>query len=77
MTEWGFGNLNGSCPANDGTRLKLVQSIRTAFGQFANENLLGAIIWYDWAEKTGKPDSWAIFRCGTLTDAGKLALKPM
>jgi hypothetical protein len=35
------------------------------------------IIYYDWTEMPGKPDSWAIFRCGTLTDAGKLALSPM
>jgi hypothetical protein len=27
--------------------------------------------------KPGKPDSWAIFRCGAITDAGKLALSPM
>jgi hypothetical protein len=25
----------------------------------------------------GGYDSWAIFRCGALTDAGKLALTPM
>jgi len=33
--------------------------------------------WYDWAISPGKPDSWAIFRCGALTEAGKLALSPM
>jgi hypothetical protein len=36
-----------------------------------------AIIYYDWTEVPGKPDSWAIFRCGAITDAGKLALSPM
>jgi hypothetical protein len=38
---------------------------------------LTGIIYYDWTEVPGKPDSWAIFRCGALTDAGKLALSPM
>jgi hypothetical protein len=77
MTEWGFGNSNESCPPVDGTRVKLIQSVRSAFEHFANQGRLAAIIYYDWTEVPGKPDSWAIFRCGALTDAGKLALSPM
>jgi hypothetical protein len=44
---------------------------------FASQGRLAGIIYYDWTEVPGKPDSWAIFRCGALTDAGKLALIPM
>jgi len=44
---------------------------------FVSQGRLAGIIYYDWTEVPGKPDSWAIFRCGALTDAGKLALKPM
>lgn len=77
VTEWGLGNSAETCPVKDGTRVKLVQDMRSAFQHFVSQRLLGAIIWYDWAEKPGNPDSWAIFRCGALTDAGKLALKPM
>ena len=73
VTEWGLGNPDESCPAVDGSRVKVIQDIRSAFQGFANQGLLGALIYYDWTEKPGKPDSWAIFRCGGLTEAGKLA----
>jgi hypothetical protein len=77
MTEWGFGNSDESCPFVDGTRVKLIQSFRSALEHFASQGRLSGIIYYDWTEVPGKPDSWAIFRCGGLTDAGKLALSPM
>jgi hypothetical protein len=77
MTEWGFGNSDESCPPVDGTRVKLVQSFRSALEHFVSQGRLTGIIYYDWTEVPGKPDSWAIFRCGALTDAGKLALSPL
>lgn len=77
MTEWGFGSSAESCPAVDGTRVKLVHSFRSALEHFASQGQLAAILYYDWTEVPGKPDSWAILRCGSLTDAGKLALSPM
>jgi hypothetical protein len=77
ITEWGFGNSTQSCPAVDATRVKLVQSMRSAFQHFARQGLLAALMYYDWATSSGKPDSWAIFRCGAVTEAGKLALSPM
>ena len=77
ITEWGFGNLDESCPTPDGTRAKLVQAMRSAFQHFASQRQIAALIYYDWGTMPGKPDSWGIFRCGTLTEAGKLALSPM
>ena len=77
VTLWGFGNPNESCPAVDGSRIKVIQDRRSAFQGFANQGLLGALIYYDWTERPSKPDSWAIFRRGGLTEAGKLALSPM
>jgi hypothetical protein len=43
---------------------------------FARQGQLAAIIYYNW---TALPrfEAQAIFRCGALTDAGKLALSPM
>jgi hypothetical protein len=55
----------------------LIQSFRSALEHFASQGRLAGIIYYDWTEVPGKPDSWAIFRCGAITDVGKLALKPM
>ena len=51
--------------------------MRSALEHFVGQGRLAASIYYDWAEIPGKPDSWAIFRCGSLTDAGKLALSPL
>jgi hypothetical protein len=76
VTEWGFGMSDESCPAKD-TRETVTEAMRSAFQHFAKDGLLGATIYYDWTEVPGKPDSWAIFRCGALTPAGKLALSPM
>jgi len=77
ITEWGFSNSNESCPTVDATRAKLVQAMRTAFQHFAHQGQLAALIYYDWTIKPGTPDSWAIFRCGAITEAGKLALSPL
>jgi hypothetical protein len=77
MTEWGFGSSAEACPPVDATRVRLVQSFRSALEHFATQGRLAGLIYYDWTEAPGKPDSWAIFRCGTLTDTGKLALSPM
>jgi hypothetical protein len=77
MTEWGFGNYDESCPFVDGARVKVIQSFRSAVEHFASEGRLAGILYYDWTEVPGKQDSWAIFRCGALTEAGKLALSPM
>jgi hypothetical protein len=77
ITEWGFGNSNEACPTVDETRVKLVQAMRSAFQRFTHQGQLAALIWYDWTITPGKPDSWAIFRCDAITEAGKLALSPM
>lgn len=77
ITEWGFGNSDESCPLNDQTRASLVQDMRSAFKHFFSQGQLAAIIYYDWTGKPGNVDTWSIFRCGALTDAGKLALSPM
>jgi hypothetical protein len=49
--------------------------LHSAFQHFVSQGRLAAIIFYDWADKPG--NEGAIFRCGALTEAGKLALKPM
>jgi hypothetical protein len=72
LTEWGWANPDQSCPLNDNTRAQLVQLERKAFEPFLKQDRLAAILIYMWSE-----DPAAIFRCGALTDAGKLALSPM
>jgi hypothetical protein len=76
LTEWGFANPSLSCPLNDKTRLMLFRTEREALKTFANEGRLAAAIYYNWESKDGF-EYPSIFRCGALTDAGKLALSPM
>jgi len=76
LTEWGFPNQNLSCPLNDENRLKLFRTEREAFKTFVNEERLAAVFYSNWESKPGF-EYPSIFRCGKLTEAGKLALSPM
>jgi hypothetical protein len=76
LTEWAFPNRDLSCPIHDETRVKLIQTEREAFKTFVKQGRLAAVIYYNWTALHGY-ESQAIFRCGALTDAGKLALSPM
>lgn len=78
LTEWGIGNADQSCPLNDEKRKQAIAAERTAFEQFIRQRRLAAAIFYDWTGLPGKTaDPAGIFRCGALTDAGKLALSPL
>jgi len=79
LTEWAFNNRNQSCPINDETRVQLIQAERNAFEPFVEQERLAAIIYYSWdGDYVGQKENMgAIFRCGALTAAGKLALSPM
>ena len=80
LTEYGIPNANqrgepDHCPIDETKRLQVIKELRGAFEYFVKEGRLAAIIYYDWSDKPGKEAG--IYRCGGLTDAGKLALGPM
>ncbi len=86
VTEWGFTNADQSCPLNDSTRTAPIQEERGAFKQLADQGRVTAVLFYSWSgvlpfawvhDANRKEDPGAIFRCGTLTDAGKLAVSPL
>jgi hypothetical protein len=74
LTEWGFNNGDKSCPVDDRVRVQLVETMRGALAQFIAQRRLAASIYYSWGGNPGEAGS-TIFRCGALTDAGKLALR--
>ena len=76
LTEWGFDNRDKSCPADEGTRSKVVETMRGALKQFASQKRLSAALYYSWSGHAGEVGS-TIFRCGVLTEAGRLALSPL
>jgi hypothetical protein len=78
LTEWGINNAGQSCPIDDAKRKQATEAERGAFNRFVRQGRWTAVIWFNWAGLPGpKEDASAIYRCGDLTDAGKLALKPM
>jgi hypothetical protein len=76
LTEWGFDNRSTSCPVDETTRMKLIETMRGALKQLAAQGRLAGFLYYSWAGHPGEIGS-TIFRCGALTEAGKLALSPM
>jgi hypothetical protein len=78
LTEWGFSNRSQSCPINEETRMQLIRNERDAFETFVKQRRLSAILFYSWSGLPWVKESQdGIFRCGSLTDAGKVALSPM
>jgi hypothetical protein len=76
LTEWGFDNRSTSCPVDETTRMKLIETMRGALQQLSAQGRLAGFLYYSWAGHPGEVGS-TIFRCGALTEAGKLALSPM
>jgi hypothetical protein len=80
VTEWGFiynGDDRQFCPGNNRIVTRVVQDMRTSFRHFANQGRLAALMYYDWTSRPGLKDTFSVFRCGALTDAGRLALSPI
>ena len=78
LTEWGIPNGSQTCPIDETSRTLAIQSVRAALKHFVEQRQLAAVLYYDWLNIPGqKAESYAIFRCGALTEAGKVALSPM
>jgi hypothetical protein len=77
LTEWGISNASPSCPIDDAKRRQAIEAERNALAQFARQKKLAAAIYYTWDGVPPGSDPIGVFRCGVLTDAGKLALSPM
>jgi hypothetical protein len=79
FTEWGFPNNDFSCPPKDSARALLVQEMRVNFGKAAAEHRLANITYFAWNSDpwSKQPDADSVYRCGELTDAGKLAVAPL
>ena len=78
LTEWGVSSPGQSCPLNDEARTQVITDERKVFAPFVSQGQLAAIIYFPWSGLPDqKVDPNAIFRCGALSNSGKLALKPM
>ena len=79
LTEWGFTEAGNGCPADDSTRLKLVQEVRGQLKRFVDQGRLTGLFYYTWAGHAGSPreDRFSVFLCGQVTPSGRLAIAPM
>jgi hypothetical protein len=76
LTEWGIGNSSKSCPFED-PRRPVFDAERSAFGRYIEERRLTAVIYYVWSSSSRGLDPMSVFRCGSLSEAGKVAFSPL
>jgi hypothetical protein len=78
ITEWGFNNKDASCPVNDTARAALVREMMGDFRELAKEGRLVGIMYFVWnSEPHSKTiDPRSIYRCGALTESGKIVVSP-
>ena len=69
LTEWGLPGDGASCAGNDTSRPALTEEIVANFRQFVQRGRVNGLIYYAWAD-----EKYGIYRCGGLTNSGRLAL---
>jgi len=78
LTEWGVGGSNRTCPVVDTDKVKLVREMRDYYAGLTRLERIKALIFYvwhgDWHSQQEDPAS--AFRCGSLTESGRLAIAP-
>ena len=72
ITEWGFTNDSKACPSDEKARALLVQEMMGDFGQLVKEKRLTGLIYYSWIGEA----RFDVYRCGGLTQSGRLAIAP-
>jgi hypothetical protein len=78
FTEWGFADGDFSCPPKDSARTLLVEQMRLNFAKAAAEHRLAGITYFAWSpDPWSKADANSIYRCGGLTESGRLAIAPL
>jgi hypothetical protein len=78
ITEWGIDNTATTCPIDDTQRAQFVQEIRADFQPYINKGAVAGLIYFAWNSTPGASSIMAssLWRCGALSNAGKLALSP-
>ena len=72
VTEWGFMNNGTSCPSDERARGLLVQEMMTDFRQLVQQKRLTGLIYYSWVGEA----RFDVYRCGALTEPGRIASQP-
>ncbi len=77
VTEWGFNNLDMACPIDDTGRATLVKELMGDFRSYAQQGRLAGLLYFSWnSDPSAKTVSYgSLWRCGGLTDSGKLSIE--
>jgi hypothetical protein len=74
ITEWGFKNNSTGCPGDDHTPARLIREMRSNFAPYVRRRKLLGLIYYAWSDDA---EHYGVYRCGSLTESGRLAIAPM
>src|SRR3984893_4056573 len=74
VTEWGFKNHDTSCPVHEADQVTLIEEMRNGFSQYAEQGSLAGLLYYAWIDTA---ENFGVFRCGALTQSGRLAVAPI
>jgi hypothetical protein len=76
VTEWGFQNQELSCPSNETDRATLVRELMSDFRPYIQQGRVVGLFYYVWSRDAWakQEDPYSVFRCGALTESGRLAL---
>ena len=71
ITEWGIPNYDTSCPPHETNQITLVNETRSNLRPYIEQKRVLGLFYYAWLDSR---EGFAIYRCGQLTEAGRLAL---
>lgn len=76
VTEWGFQNKNLTCPSDESERSILVRELMSDFRPYIKQGRLKGLLYFVWSRDawSKEEDPYSVFRCGALTESGRLAL---
>jgi len=73
ITEWGFpASQDTTCSVPESHRITLIKETTDNFKPYLFQKKITALFYYAWIDQ-----QFGIYRCNSLTEAGKLALSPM
>lgn len=78
ITEWGFKNIDDSCPPKEGRRTALVQQFRNMISDLSSQYRIKSAMYFVWnSDPWAKSiDPYSVYRCGALTNPGRVAIEP-
>jgi hypothetical protein len=69
LTEWGVRQPNLACPSDESKRVPLIRETLERIAASVRQKRIAGSYYYDWDDK---PIEFAVWRCGGLTEAGKV-----